>query len=172
MDIPVYKINLPEYKLAKRPDFRLLGQKTDNLIKKHFLGQNIVIRCLSSAEHQGKSANQLIKIIKKLGTDRYDLQIPGDRYDNLANKKIDFFALDFKVTPQKEIMKNLLEPFYDYPIQTGRQPIKIDLIIIYDRLQLKMVIHTYDNKRKKRDGFIFKDPKNKIKSLKGIIKIF
>ncbi|MBI2136108.1 hypothetical protein HYU06_03485 [Candidatus Woesearchaeota archaeon] len=84
MAVPVYQIKISEYSVKSKPDWVAIGKK-------------VAIRCLGSQEHKGKSVNALIKIIMGLGHDRYDFSKKGDRYENVENKKIDFFALDFKV---------------------------------------------------------------------------
>lgn len=166
MTIPVYKISVSEYNVKKKSDWEKIGSKIDVIIKKHFMGKKIAIRCLSSDEHD-KSTDDLIKIIKKLGVDKYDPSRKGDRYENVDNKHIDIFALDFLVN-SKDIMKIFIESFYVYP----KKPIRIDIAIIYDAAKLKRVLHRYEGRIDiKRDGFVFKDPENKKDALLGIIKI-
>ena len=169
--IPVYSIFALGYQVKTEPDYKKIGGVLDSVFKKHFLGQKVVIRCISSTEHKGKSVSDLIGIIKKLGTDRYDSNQKGDRYENIHNKTIDFFGLEFKVGKNSRIMEKFLKPFYEWPKELGRDSIRLDVVLVYDREQLKMALHTYDGKRVKRDGFVFKNPDNKKASLKGIIRI-
>lgn len=170
--ISVYNISLPEYKVNSKPDFEKIGAKIDKVLIKHFIGQDIVIRCISSREHPRKSVDDLIKLILSIGTDRYNPKRNGDRYENAENKQIDIFALDYKIKTNKHYLVNFLEPFYTWPLGLGQKPIKIDLIIIYDRQKLKRVLHKYHGRDDvKRDGFVFKNPSNKLGALKGIIKI-
>lgn len=129
MTIPVYSIKVPEYSVATKPDSVKIGSKIDKTIKRHFLGQRVAIRCLGSQEHKGKSASDLVRIIKKLGTDKYDPARKGEKYENVENKRIDFFALDFKITSSGVYMKNFIEPFYTYPKQDKKPPVRIDVII-------------------------------------------
>ena len=200
MAIPVYQVTVPEYKLKtfkqnskklnyagtpwynikipqvywdNKPDFEKIGTKIDSCLKKHFLGKKVAIRALGSEEHKGKSIAEVIKIIKKIGHDRYNPKRKGDRYDNLDNKHIDFFALDFKVEKDKSYFKDFLEPFYFWPIADRNKPIRIDIAIVYDLSKLKIVEHRYKGREKelKKDGFVFKDPDNKPNAILGIIKI-
>ena len=172
MAIPVYCISISEYHVKTKPDGVFIGTKIDKIIKKHFLGQNIVIRCLGSQEHKGKTVKSLVKIIKNLGTDRYNPKRKGEKYENVGSKHIDFFALDFKVTQKGNYMENFIEPFYEYPKQEGKKPVRIDVIIVYDFSKLKRVLHRYEGRTDiKRDGFIFKNPANKPDAIKGIIKV-
>ena len=170
--IPIYNVKVPKYNIKSKPDWIFIGAKIDKIIKRYFLGKKVAIRCLSSNEHNGKPIDDLIKIIKKLGTDRYNPKRKGERYENIENKKIDFFALDFKIKKDSVIMENFIEPFYTWPIKFGEKPIRINIAIIYDLSKLKRVLHKYKGRNDiKKDGFVFKNPENKREALKGIIKI-
>ena len=91
---PIYRISLPEYKVDQRPDFDLLGSKVDRILRENYLGQKVVIRAISSEDHPGKSAEELVQIIQETGFDLYDSARKGDRYENIEGKDIDFFAMD------------------------------------------------------------------------------
>ncbi len=172
MTIPVYTVKIPEYNVKKKPNHAVIGSKIDIVIKKHFLGQKIVIRCISSQEHRGKSIGDLVRIIKKTGTDRYDPDRKGEKYENAENKRIDFFAMDFRITAEGKYMENFIEPFYTYPLQEGKEPVRINVIIVYDLSKLRRVLHRYKGRTDiKRDGFIFKYTENKPNAVKGIIKV-
>ena len=170
---PWFNLKIPQIYWENKPDFEKIGSKIDNCLKKHFLGKKVAIRVLGSEEHKNKTIPALIKIIKKLGHDRYDLKRKGDRYENIDNYHIDFFALDFKIEEHKSYFKNFLEPFYFWPIANRGKPIRIDIAIIYDLSKLKIVEHRYEGRENelKKDGFIFKDPNKKKEAILGIIKI-
>ncbi|MBW3021718.1 hypothetical protein KY328_02270 [Candidatus Woesearchaeota archaeon] len=170
---PWFNIKIPKIYWDNKPDFEKIGAKIDACLKKHFLGRKVAIRVLGSEEHNGKSVDDLIKIIKRLGHDRYDPKIKGDRYENIESKHIDFFALDFKVMERGEYFKHFIEPFYFWPIADRGKPIRIDIAIIYDLSKLKRVEHRYKGREKelKKDGFMFKDPEHKKEAILGIIKI-
>jgi len=198
MKIPVYQVSVPEYRFINlnkkyadhefklwfthkipkvywdnKPDFDTIGKKIDVCLKKHFLRKKVAIRVIGSEEHKGKSALDLIKIIKKIGYDRYNLKRKGDRYENVENKHIDFFALDFCIKPNGKYFKQFIEPFYFWPLVDRGKPIRIDIAIIYDLAQLKRVTHYYEGMENqiKKDGFVFKDPNNKPDAILGIITI-
>lgn len=172
MSVSIIKIKLPEYQVDMQPDFKAIGRKIDRSIKQHFLGQKLVIRCLGSQDHPGKTIEELITIVQKLGTDRYDPNRTGDRYENLDNKPIDIFALDFKITEKGNYLEHFIEPFYVWPKENGSNPIKLDIILLYDRSKLKKVFHKYEGRDDiKKDGFVFKEPNSKSEALKAIIKV-
>jgi len=197
--IPIYQVTVPEYKIRNfrntselayytehwkplkvpkvyidnQPDFKKIGSKIDNCLKKHFLGKEVVIRVLGSEEHKDKSLDELIKIIKKIGHDRYDSNRKGDRYENIENKRIDFFAIDFKIKNNNSYFEHFIEPFYYWPLYNRGKPIRVDIAIIYDPKKLVQVEHRYEGRENelKKDGFVFKNPENKADSILGIIKI-
>ena len=198
--IPLYQVTIPEYKLKKinkklekvdpagtpwfnikipkvywdnKPDFDKIGAKIDKCLKKHFLGKKVAVRVLGSEEHKGKSIAQVIKIIKKLGYDRYNPKRKGDRYENLDNKMIDFFALDFRVNSHEEYFKQFIEPFYFWPIADRSKPIRVDIAIVYDLSKIKRVAHRYKGRENeiKMQGIIIKYPDNKRDAILGIIRI-
>lgn len=82
-DIPVYVIHLPEYQVTTKPDHTTLGRIVDAELKKHFMGRTIVARGIGSSEHPDKTVDALMEIIKRDGTDRYDPDRRGDRYENI-----------------------------------------------------------------------------------------
>ena len=197
--IPVYQVSVPQYQVKKlnagtatieyaatpwfsfripkayednKPDFARIGAKIDACLKKHFLRKEVAVRVIGSQEHE-KSIDDLVKIIRRLGHDHYDPHRKGDRYENLDQKHIDFFALDFKVTASGAYFQQFIEPFYYWPLADRKEPIRIDLAIIYDLSRLEVVEHRYKGREAeiKRDGFVFRDPGRKRDAILGIIKI-
>ena len=170
--ISVYAIDVPEYDVRTKPDWRGIGAKLDEFLRELFLGRKIVIRCIGSCEHPGKSLDDLVEIILEQGSDRYDPSRPGDRYENIENKPIDIFALEFKVEPGLAMMENIIEPFYTWPLQNGKKPTRLDLMTVYDAGKLEVVEHMYEGRNEvKKDGFIFKNQENKSETILAIVKL-
>lgn len=172
--IPTYTIHLPEYQVATQPDYKAIGTFVDDELKKHFMGQMVGLRALGSQEHPGKTTDDLIEIIKRDGTDRYDPERNGDRYDNIDNKHIDLFLLRRKISERSKIFWQLAWSFYESPLKLRGQPVRVDILVIYDLERLKAVRTTHTHEGfpvTKRDGFVFKDPNNKAEALLGIVKI-
>jgi hypothetical protein len=168
----ITEVSLPEYSIEKEPDYKAVGKKVDDVIKQHFAEQTIVVRGLSSKQHPDKSIDELVDIIKATGTDRYDPERAGDRYENIKGKQIDLFAFRRKVMPDMELFKDISWGFYHGAKAIHGKPVRIDLLIIYDAAQLKAVVHQYEGRDDiKRDGFVFKQPDNKPATLLGIIKV-
>ena len=172
LEIPIYEVDISEYNIKKRPVYKKIGKKLDEVIKKHFLGKNAAIRVLSSIEHKDKSVDELIKIIKKTGTDRYDSKKKGDRYENIEGKKIDLFAWPVKVNSSFEVMRLFIRAMYRWPQKYRKGSIRIDIIVLYDPSKLKRVYYKHTYKRKiLSDGFVFKYPDKKSEAILGIIKV-
>ena len=169
---PVCTVRLPEYHVQDEPDHRALGKIVDAELKQHFMDQTIVARGISSSEHPGKTTDELIEIIQREGSDRYDPTRTGDRYTNIQGKHIDLFGFRRKVTTRMQLFKDIIYGFYYGAIAIHGKPIRIDILVIYDASKLKAVVHQYEGRAdKKRDGFVFKDPAHKTDALLGIIKI-
>ncbi len=168
----IIRLNLPEYTIDSEPDHELLGKIVDQELKKHFMGQSILVRGIASSEHPDKTIDELIDIIKQSGTDRYDLERKGDRYENIDNKHIDLFAFPHVVNNQSSIFADVVYGFYHSAIGVHGKPQRIDILTIYDATKMTKVVHQYEGRDDiKEDGYAFKDTKNNADALTGIIKI-
>ena len=80
--------------------------------------------------------------------------------------------MDFEIKKGGKYLEQFIEPFYTWPKNNGEAPIKLDVILIYDNAKFDKVVHKYESRDDvKTDGFIFKEPENKLEALKAIIKI-
>ena len=147
------------------PDFTQTAEKIITALQANINVPIILLRLLSSKDHPGKSKNELSSLIQKLGHDRYDPTRKGDRYENIENKQIDFFALllDLNSTDAPVIVTHALQSFFHFPQRANQDPIWVDLGIVYDPHQIDMVPHQYEGREGeiKTDGFAFRDPNNK-----------
>lgn len=165
-------ISVPQYNVDKEPDHKAIGNVVDEVIKENFAGQTVIVRGLSYKAHSDKSIDELVELIKRTGTDRYDPERVGDRYENIKGKHIDLFAFRRKVTPTMELFKDVSWGFYHGAKAIHGQPVRIDLLTIYDASQLRAVVHQYEGRDDiKRDGFVFKNPEDKKSALLAIVKI-
>jgi len=172
--LPIYELDLPEYHVETEPDHEKIGRKVDSFIKRHFNGQHVAVRCISSSEHPNKSLDEVIDVIKETGWDRYDSNRKGDRYENNEGKEIDFFAFDYHIKKDTKIFSTFTWPNYHLDWREPYRPLRVDIIIFYDPTKLEQVYFTYkgrEDEGERSDGWVFKDPKNKPDALKGIIKI-
>jgi hypothetical protein len=166
-------VSLPQYKVDSEPDHKAIGKPVDDLLKKHFMGQKVLIRGLGSMEHPGKSVDEVIEIIKTTGTDRYSPKRIGDRYTNVGDRYFDLCALRRTISPRSEVFWQLSWSFYSSPLKERGYPVRLDILTIYDPKQLKAVTYSPVGHagRIMRDGFVFRNPDNKASAILGIIKI-
>jgi hypothetical protein len=170
--ILVHTIDLPQYQVDSEPHYRAIGRIFDDELKNYFLGQSLVIRGIASSEHPGKTVDELIEIIKNTGTDRYNPERKGDRYENSEGKRIDFFAFPVRVDQNMEFFHQMIWGFYHSAKAVHGYPVRIDIVTIYDAAQLQQVEHQYEGQNEvKDDGFTFKFPANKPAAVKAIFKL-
>lgn len=163
-------VNIPDYQVSTEPDHKVIGKIVDDELRKYFMGQTVVVRGVSSSDHPSKSIDELVEIIQRDGTDRYDPNRKGDRYENIQGKHIDLFAFRRKVTPHMQLFKDISWGFYHGSTEIHGRPTRIDILTIYDATKLKAVLHQYEGRSdKKRDGFVFRDPQHKPQALTGIL---
>ncbi len=169
----ILEIRLPQYTIDTEPDHKAIGKPVDKLLKEHFMGQQILIRGLGSMEHPDKSVDEVIEIIKKTGTDRYDSKRIGDRYTNVGDKYFDLCALRRTISPISEIFWQFSWSFYSSPLKERGYPVRVDILTIYDPKQLKAVTYSPAGHKGRimRDGFVFRNPIDKAAAILGIIKI-
>jgi len=72
-----------------------------------------------------------------------------------------------------QYLRQFLEPSYFWTIKDRGSPVRIDIVIVYDRNKIKTVPHRYKGREKelKKDGFVFKHPDRKTDAVLGVIKI-
>ncbi|HZM64260.1 MAG TPA: hypothetical protein VFB59_03955 [Candidatus Saccharimonadales bacterium] len=168
----VLSVAVPQYIVDTEPDHKAVGKIVDEVIKQNFAGQTIIVRGLSSTAHPNKTVDELVEIIRREGTDRYDPEVAGDRYENSKGKHIDLFAFRRKVTPKMELFKHISWGFYHGARAIHGKPVRIDLLTVYGASKLRAVAHQYEGRNdRKRDGFVFKNPENKKSALLAVVKI-
>lgn len=170
----MFTVSVPEYQVATKPDYKAVGAAVDAELKKRFMNQMVGLRALGSQEHPGKTIDELVEVIKRDGTDRYERGRGGDRYDNVEGKHIDLFVLRRKITEKSRIFWQFAWSFYESPLKVRGYPVRVDIVVIYDFSKLKAVrtTHTHEGRPiTKRDGYVFRDPRHKADAVLGIIKI-
>lgn len=161
------KIKIPSYKFNSNLDISKISSEIDEVIKSNFYGQKIVVRGLQSEKHT-LSRDDLINKILDFGSDRYSLNNNNARLVN--DKPIDIFGYGCRVEGEP-ITLSVLEGFHKYrPMCLEKPQRKVDIWLIYDADKLVNVEYHhnyYDVKAK--DGYLFKDSKNKKYALIGVI---
>ena len=168
----VLTVPLPDYTVGTEPDHSTIGRQVDDVIREHFAGRKIVARGVSADNHSGRSVDDLISIIVSSGTDRYDPRRQGDRYSNIEGKHIDLFGVRRTVTPRMRLFAALSWGFYHGAIEIHGQPIRLDIVTIYDARRLRAVLHQYEGRPdRKRDGFRFVDSLDRAGAVLGVLKL-
>ena len=192
--IPVFEIKVPSYEIKEfssfsgekhytefgtpvpieywkcRPDFFSISLPIINLLRKHHKGKKIGLRMLGSINHENKTVDELIEIIRQLGYDRYDPNRKDNNYENFDGKKIDLFMLEIQVGKEKGIdgeeqIMHALHSFYVYP----EKPVRVDIGIVYD---LESFEHTNVVFAGKEEiCHTFKDQNNRREAVLEILKI-
>lgn len=174
-DINVLSIELPEYRIDSSPDLENIGQKLSTFIQEHFSGQQIAIRCLGLADHPSMTMDQLVETIKKLGTDRYDPERKLVCHDFYVAQGVDptdsIFASEYNPASGAELMREIIDDFYEGALADRGFRIRIDLILIYDLSHLRIFPIDYGNGDIGNECFVFNDPEQKREALLGIIKV-
>ncbi len=165
-------LQIPNHNPAHKPDHKAIGKKLDNLLKQHFMGKDVVIRCIGSKDHPDLTLDELTDIIIKTGTDKYNSKRSGVNYEQFTSRgiHIDFYGEDIKITKNLNIMSQFIWEMHHSAIGDRGFSVHVDLVLIYDQAKLDMVMNLYDH-HESSDGFVFKDPKNKKATLLGVIKI-
>lgn len=172
MQPKIISLTVPEYQVGTEPDYKAIGKIVDDELRKHFMARPIVARGIGSSEHPDKTIDDLVEIIKRDGTDRYDPNRTGDRYENIQGKHIDLFGFRRKVGPRMQLFKDVAYGFYRSALGIHGKAVRIDILIIYDATKLKAVVHQYEGRPdRKRDGFVFCIPERKSEAILGIMKI-
>lgn len=168
----VLTILMPDYTVDTEPNHAKIGRRVDDMIREHFAGRKIVARGISADDHPDRTVADLVTTILSTGTDRYDPQRHGDRYDNIDGKHIDLFGFRRTVTPRMRLFADLSWGFYHGSIEIHGHPTRLDIVTIYDSSQLRAVLHQYQEQAgRKRDGFRFTDPQHRAAAVLGVLRL-
>ncbi len=168
----IVKVKIAEYDTSKELNLKEISKKIDQALVKNFDGQKVILRAVSSEAHDMSQA-ELVEVIKKTGSDRYDPVKKGDRYDNIEGRQIDVFGRICTIKYGNLMSKSLVDGFHVYGAKYhGRPSAKMDIWLIYDRSKMTALsFHLIGYKDLKRDGYVFKDQDNKTDALLGIVVI-
>lgn len=179
--VPLYTIALPEYTVDLEPDYLSIGKKLDRLIETHFPNSRIAIRGISLTDHPSLSVGEFMAIVLRTGTDKYDPSRQGVLHEFYAPYEIDLFALPCTVADRLEsshceeesVMGEVIGDFYTGPpVDRGGPPLRLDLLVVYDRNQLEPVFVDYGGEPETDPcDFRFRYPDKKPDALLGIVQI-
>jgi hypothetical protein len=169
--------NVPVKYIEAEPDFGTFENELTELLFDKFPNKQLCLRGISMYEHNllnktPMSHMELAEIISRYGSDRYDSDIAGDRYDNVDDKRIDFFALDFDTSGGENNFWYMFNTFYYYGVYKYGHPRMVDILTVYDTAELNRVEYRYDGDDEIRsDAFCIPDNADMAKVVLGIIVI-
>lgn len=67
----IITVSIPEYTVDAQPDYDAIGSRIDKVLRENFEG-TYLLRVLSMIDHPKYSLDELVDIILKTGTDKYD----------------------------------------------------------------------------------------------------
>ena len=152
----VIEVNI-QYDANKAPDYKVISEKINEHLKKHFKGQKIVVHPISGEEHPGKNIEDVLKHLLEHGTERAEeknKEQPGkeNTYDFLGNYH--------EIHDKSDIMSAYAKD----------NKMQVDLIAVYDSEHVEKIPY-YDKSKGIGDAYKFKQPDKKSAALKGVLKI-
>ncbi len=149
-------------------DLDKVSQCLDGILIDKFANKKVVIRGIQSEKHD-ISKEKLIQTIVDTGSDRYALENKNEIKVN--DRTIDLFG--YGCVAKRPMTLSVLEGFHKWkPMCLERPQKKVDIWMIYDANQLNNIEYNHSYYHvKANDGYTFKDPANKLKSLLGILVI-
>ena len=167
MNTKILHIPCPDYQF-KNLDIVKVSKCIDDILISNFANQKVVIRGVQSKKHN-LPKEKFVEQILENGSDRYDLE--NENEVKVSDKPIDLFG--YGCVAKSPMTLSVLEGFHKWkPMSLERPQQKVDIWMIYDASQLDNVEydHSYYHVKAK-DGYTFKDTKNKQKSLLGLLLI-
>jgi len=174
----ILTISIPEYTIDQQPDYQVVGAKIDQTLEENFEG-TFLLRALCMMDHPQLTIDKLVDIVVKTGTDKYDPNRKGVAHEEFEPYKPDLQAGEVTVMDGKLLGESFSEDvkrFYENTLFDRGYRLRIDLLILYDPNQM-VKAEKVDSSKPSIDPHLeeylwrFKDPDDKPKALKGIIKI-
>lgn len=169
--VPVYRLALPHYTVARPPQYRSVGRAIDSLLIARFPGRRVALRGVDLVDHPALSRDALIARIIALGTDRYDPERVGMHHDFYAPFGVDLHAVSCTVTPHLDTMAEFVEDFYASALAERGRSLRVDLLLVYDADRLREIPGIHHADETASCAFAFLDPDRKPDALLGIVSI-
>ena len=179
-------ISVPEYTVDKKPDYLKIGTKVDRVIERNFSDRKYIYRAIGLDDHPGLTLDELVSIILKTGTDKYDPTRKGVCHDQYSVYDYDIQAGSFEIRNSKIVIEetdtyptlfgDTIYDFYENAPQDRGHPVRIDLLVFYDTDKLeraKLINPEAVGVSTSLEKYLykFKDRNNKRDALLGVIKI-
>ncbi len=140
----------------------------DQYVAKHYSGDKVLVRCLSSKEHAKYSLEELVQLIAQTGTDRYDPHRKMMFHEFYEAHAPDLFADLVEVSEESPIIGPLFQDFFEKTKGDRQEGVRADIVLLYDPDKLEMISNVYEN-QEQSDCFRFKHIDRKVQALLAII---
>jgi hypothetical protein len=178
MQPKIIELSIPEYKIDVQPDYKSVGLKIDKVVAENLNGQYLV-RELSIKDHPDYSLDELVDIIVRTGTDKYDPDRKGVAQEEFDPYKPDLQAGLVQIENGKIVGESFSEDvrrFYENTLLDRGYRLRIDLIVFYDPNQMVQAQKIDVNRPSvaphlEQYLWRFKNSDRKAEAVKGIIKI-
>ena len=186
MTIKIIEVNVPEYHLKEKPNYLKIGRKVDAKIEKNLPNGRYVYRAIGMDDHPGLLLDEFVKIVQKLGTDKYNPKRKEVCFEEFCMYDHDIHAGFFEIRNRKIVLDDSYEyssmfgdtvkKFYENALLDRGYRVRIDALIIYDAdklIRAKKIDLKAKNARPETMECLykFKNPKRKRDALVAIVKI-
>ncbi|HQG58132.1 MAG TPA: hypothetical protein PLX79_04140 [Candidatus Dojkabacteria bacterium] len=182
----IITVKLNGYDILQKLDYLALGKIVDKEIETRIPDGKYILRAIGSQDHPGMNIDQLVKIIVKLGTDKYDPNRKGVCHDDFANYDYDIQAGTCEIKNSKLIIDpsstipsefgDIILHFCEHVIHDRGYPVKIDVLMFYDPSQLSIARKINKDSKSVDDKLVkylykFNNSQKKHLALKAVVKI-
>lgn len=180
------EVAVPEYTVSSEPQYLSIGNKVDRGIEANFPDGKYLLRAIGLDDHPGVSLEDLVEIVLRTGTDKYDPNRHGVAHDQFAGYDYDIQAGPIEIRRSRLLLApgeryptvfgSVAWHFYrEAPLDRG-YPVRVDLLLLYDAAGLaraRKVRPWAPSVRKGLRRFLyrFKNPEDKRRALRGMVKI-
>lgn len=174
----IITISIPEYSVETQPDYLSVGIKIDKVLEDNFDGI-FLLRALSISDHPQYTLDELVDIIVKTGTDKYDPKRKGVAHETFGAYDLDLQAGEIIVESGRVVSEPFSEDirrFYENTLLDRGYRLRIDLIVLYNPEQFvraEKVDPTHPGTKPHLEEYLwkFKYPERKPEAVMGIVKI-
>jgi len=186
MSVRVIDVSVPEYTVAREPDYASIGKRVDRAIEANFPDGKYLLRAISRDEHPALSFGVLTCIILRTGTDKYAPGHPAVGQDEFSGYDYDIQAGSLEIRGSRLVVERderyltvfggIAWHFYHGAKLDRGRPVRIDLLMLYDPAALVRARKLNPRAKSVRRGlnrflYKFKDPDHRAAGLRGLVRV-
>jgi hypothetical protein len=186
MPAKTVEVSVPEYTIAREPDYASIGTKVDRAIETSFPDGTYILRAIGVDDHPGLTVDELTQMILTTGTDKYD-----PRRESVGSVEFSGYDYDIQAGPVRirdsrmvieaserfpTVFGGIVWHFYNGALLDRGHPIRIDILMLYDPRSLTRARKVNPQAKGVRKGlsqhlYKFRAPGDKKSALLGVVKI-